>query len=97
MVQFPCQSGLVCPLLIISDQWAAWTASIVGVTGLQRQAAQTKTIALFQVLFCLLVGHYLSLYHSTSPCGLADLYITLSTLDTSSLIAQYNHTNSTRL
>jgi hypothetical protein len=62
MVHYPCQFGPACPLFIISDQWAPWTAIIVGVAGLQHQAAKAKTIALFQVLFCPLVGHYLSLY-----------------------------------
>lgn len=80
----------------ISDQWAPWTASIVKVTRLQ-QPAPTKTTALFQVLCCLVIEHYLSLYHNVSPCGLSDLYITPPTFDASSLVSQYNHTNSTRL
>ena len=47
--------------------------------------------------FRLLVGHCLSLYHSVSPYGLADLYITPPALGTTLLIAQYNHINPKRL
>jgi hypothetical protein len=65
MVNYPCQPGLVCLLLIILINGHHGLLIFVGVTGLQHQAAQPKTIPLFLV-------HWLDIIF---PCTIAQVHV----------------------